>query len=260
MNNLFFEGNPLGRGASISDVLQAHEKKILDRVERITDIEELTDEFLQGLVRDALVAPINLKANEKTCVKRTEYFAANELPCNRFDHFSSGEKYPKTVATISLPFTGDPELFKHSPKTSTMSFPHGDVVGSSIKWDVIFWGESIEGGDAGIIKGIESNEQFIKERAEKVNEEVKAFNFTLPEKIGKIFQKKYDRLKQENATLDALGIVEEKPDVSPYPSPKKSRQKPQQVINRFQVIITDQLNQMNYNVGDVNNAIQSTEQ
>jgi hypothetical protein len=262
-HDLFSQGG-LRHGADISAVLQHHERKVLNGIRDISNIEELTDEFLSKLVEESIVSPITLKTDTITRTSRTEYFAAGDLPCNRGwwrDEYSV-EKFPKTVATISIPFSGDPELLKHCPRTFNTCPPFGDVIGNSIKFDIILWGESEIGSEAKAIKTIQDNQKQIEWYVEKVNEEVKEFNSRLPEKVISVFKSKFERLAQENAALDAIGIVEEKPketNWTPTTPLRKKRRPASVIIQTVENMYVQQLIQTNNNAGDVKNEIQSNE-
>ena len=75
------------------------------------------------------------------------------------DHWT-GEKYPKTVPTIYVPFTGDPELFKVCPNESSCNFPRGIVANGNLEFDEIIWDSEDE-----IIKKINDKITHIEAKA-----------------------------------------------------------------------------------------------
>src|SRR5262249_46255138 len=99
-----------------------------------------------------------------------------------------------------------------------------------------------------------------------MNKQVKAFNESLPEQVKAAFAAKLDELTRQHAVFDELGIPEE-PEPEPSvpistpaaPRPKKGKEQAEQIIQVVGTMYVQQLNQTNYNVGDVNNAIQSGE-
>ena len=262
MKHLFLEGCPLkNKGFDLSQVLDAHEKCILDKVKSISDIEQLTDNFLSKLVDDSLVKPVFLKTNQKTRKTKTEYFNAFQLPCNigMSSHYSN-EKYPKTVATICIPFEGDPKLLQHCPNSYHLNFPFGQVVGKTIQFDVVFWGESDCKSEEKAIQFIEDNLKNIEYFLEKSNKNVKEFNSNLPNKVISIFKQKSERLNKENKALDAIGITEQNVEYQDDSIKKSKNRNSKIVVQVVQNMYVQHLNQINNNTGDVNNEIQSDKQ
>src|SRR6516225_3831099 len=109
------------RQPSLSDVLEDHKRKILSQIKAITDLSQLTDQFLGDLVKESLVEPLCLHFSRMTRQLRTEQFDGSEFP---FDFaVERGRRYPKTVARISIPFSGDPSLVEHTPNEGVFNFP-----------------------------------------------------------------------------------------------------------------------------------------
>jgi hypothetical protein len=164
------------------------------------------------------------------------------------------------VARLSIPFTGDRTLLKFAPNSHGLNFPVGEVSGNSIQFDVILWGSP---EDNQRVKGeIKSNCELIATFANGINKQVKEFNDGLPAQIEAAFAAKLDELSKQHAIFDELGITEE-PEPSSAPAaptlsePKKKNARGGQIIQIIDKMYVEQLNQINYNVGDVNNAIQS---
>src|SRR5262249_23929149 len=95
--------------------------------------------------------------------------------------------------------------------------------------------------------------------------EVKVFNESLTAAVWGAFSAKMQELEKQHSVFDELGIPEqsdpEPEQMSGGPVAVKRRGKvvPMQVIQFVENQFVQQLTQTNYNVGDVNNAIQSSE-
>jgi hypothetical protein len=256
---LFSQGHPMSTSGrpGLRDILQQHEKQILAEVNACPDIRELTDEFLQNLVKKALVTPINLKIDEKKRKTRTEYFHPSVMPWNRGfrDRHWSGEKYPKKVFAICVPFTGDKELFGYCPNPCDgFTFPRGTVNDGHIEFDVILCDEN-KGED--VAKEINDNLNHIERFLVRVNEQVREFNAGLPERIKAVFQLKEDRLIKENIAIDAIGIPEmpEPENELSLPSvalKQTKKREPRTVIQNF-MVFAQEVNQTYNSVETVTN-------
>ena len=108
-SHLFDKGLMTGQH-SLFDILCHHEQQTINRIKNIASLEDMTDSFLTSLVRDSLVEPLTIHFDRMTRKLRTEQIDGSEFP---FD-FSvrRGMKYPKTVARIWIPFSGDSQLLR----------------------------------------------------------------------------------------------------------------------------------------------------
>lgn len=237
LNNtdLFFGGNSFcNRGYSLSMLLIGHEKKVLVHIKSISNPAELTDNFMIDLVKKSLIEPLHIKYDESTRKTRTE----------------NG----KTVATISIPFDGCATLFDHCPDEFQTSFPRGRIEGKEIKFDVIC--------DDKVADLISSNRITMNYYVERVNKQIQKFNESLPPKVLSIFESKFESLSREHAALDAIGIPEKNDEVQKitHVAHRQKMTRPKQIIIQFiDKMYVQQLDQKNYNNGDVNNAIQSNQ-
>jgi hypothetical protein len=191
---------------------------------------------------------------------RTEEFDGAHLP---FDFVGTrhGKKYPKQVARISIPFTGDSQLLNFTPSTCSTTFPRGQVSGKTIQFDVILWGYEDDGRR--VKEQIDENLRSLDGYTANVVKDVKAFNEALPEKIKRAFNVKLEELTKQHSIFDSLGIKEQE-IISPAPAtgeatsqPKKSRSRAVHIIQYIENQYVQKLNQINNNTGDVTNAIQS---
>lgn len=123
-NHLFYEGD-------LDDTLQGHFAKIQDRVEAIPEADLFREEeaSLIELVRnDFVVVPLTI---DETNLTMTREETKVDVSGDRSRYFSMGDG-PHYVAgirvRISVPFTGDPILWKLKPSTWTSVLPYGDVM------------------------------------------------------------------------------------------------------------------------------------
>jgi hypothetical protein len=248
------------RQPSLSAVLEGHKRGVLNKIRNVTDLDQLTDAFVERLVKESLVSPPVLHFDQMTKKLRTENFDGSEFPGDFY--VERGRHYQTQVARISIPFSGDPTLLEYTPNQGVINFPHGDVYGNTIQFDVILWGHH---DDASRVKEqVESNRRLLEMYATNVTKQVKEFNESLPAEVKAAFASKLDELTKQHAILDDLGIPDE-PELPPTPSrpaapqAKKGKARAGQIIQIVERMYVQQLNQTNNNVGDVNNTIQAAD-
>jgi hypothetical protein len=269
-SNLFNRGHPLKAEAGLSDVLENHKHGTLKKIREISDLDQMVDSFLERLVKDSLVEPLVIQFDKMTRKLRTETLDASYLPAKTMGarRFHAMGDFPleggnqKQVARLTIPFSGDPTLLKFAPNPCGMTSPQGEVNDHTVQFDVILWGAA---EDAQRVRDeIQKNRDLIADCSGKINKQVKEFNESLPAQVKAAFTAKLDELTKQHAVFDDLGIPEEP---EPPPSPrgpitqqaKKGKARAVQIIQNIETMFVQQLNQTNYNVGDVNNAVQSGE-
>jgi hypothetical protein len=257
-SNLFSKGFMTGQ-LSLSDLLNGHEREILNKIQRISTLDEMTDSFLSCLIQDSIVEPPVLHLDRMTRQFRTEQFDGSKFP---FDfHVQRGKKYPRQVARISIVFSGDSQLLSYTPSQCSLNFPQGQVSGSAVQFDVILWGYLDD--DRRVKEQLDQNLRLLAQYADNAAQDVKAFNEALPEKVKAAFGRKLEELTRQHSIFDNLGIKEEvvvaaAPESStPTAKPKRGLPRGVQIIQFIEHQYVKQLNQTNSNIGDVNNAIQS---
>ncbi len=270
-SNLFSKGHPLKAEPGLSHVLEGHKQRVVNKIKGISDLDQMTDAFLERLVKDSLVEPLSIQFDKITKKLRTDNLDRSSIPHNsmagrmvgRFDDadvlgMMGGQKQ---VARLSIPFTGDPLLLQYAPNPCGMNFPKGEVYDHTIQFDVILWGATPE--DAQRAKDdIKRNRELMATYAAAINKQVKEFNESLPAQVKAAFNVKLDELTKQHAIFDDLDIPEEPepPACStspPAPQPKRGKARAIQIIQNIDKMYVQQLNQTNNNIGDVNNAIQS---
>jgi hypothetical protein len=269
-SNLFNRGHPVKAEAGLSDALENHKRSVLNKIRAIADLDQMTDAFLEGLVKKSLVEPLAIHFNQMTRKHRAETLDASYLPAGsmgarryaRIGDFPLEGGNSKQVVRMTIPFSGEEDLLNFSPNSCGMTFPQGEVYGRTIQFDVILWGTPEDGQR--VKDDIRKNCDLIADYAGKINQQVKAFNESLPAQVKAAFTAKLEELTKQHAVFDDLGIPEEsEPTPSPVsataPRPKSGKARAVQIIQNVETIFVQQLNQTNYNVGDVNNAIQSGE-
>jgi hypothetical protein len=257
-SSLFAKGF-MTRQPGLSDVLEGHKQRILQRIRGISDLGQMTEAFLEHLVKDSLVGLLTIHFDRMTRTPRTEEFDARELPPEQRFGSEPGRRYQRQVARIAIPFTGEAELLQYTPNHCNGNFPSGDVYGDKIEFDVVFWRP--DGG--GVAEQIQEQRRSLEFYAAAMNKQVKEFNASLPSIVTETFRAKIDELGRQYDVLDALGIPEEEaeppaqPTTLPTPQPRKRGVYRVNIIQHIAAMYVQQLNQTNNNIGDVNNAIQS---
>lgn len=247
------------RQPGLNDILEGHKQRTIHTIKAISDLDQLNETFLARLVKDSLVEPLVFDFAAMSFATRTE-----QIPAEWFGfefNVERGRSYPKTVARISIPFTGDRNLIEFTPNECTLNFPIGEVSGNKVQFDIILWGHSDDEQRAK--QRIEENRAMIEMYARSSAKQVKAFNESLPEQVKAAFEVKFTELSQQHSIFTGLGIKAEERVQDFHPttstSVKKSKaREPKVIIQYVMNQYVEQLNQTNNNVGgDVNNAIQS---
>jgi hypothetical protein len=245
----------------LSDVLQAHKNSIIKKINGITDLNQMTNAFLSGVVRESLVDPLVVHFDK---ISKSIHNIEIDGAAFPFDFLvERGRMYTKQVARISIPFSGDRNLLQVNPGGMPLNHPQGEVNGNMIQFDVLLWGSADDADRAK--QQIEKNVDLLKQFATSSNGQMKVFNESLPAQLKAAFVAKLEALTKQHAIFDDLGI----PDESPVPvaaqsvaspiasSRKRGKARAVQIIQYIENQFVQQLNQTNSNVGDVNNAIQS---
>ena len=251
-SNLFSTGHPFSRQARLSDVLENHKRKVIAKIGAVTSLKDMTDSFLTKLVKDALVVPLEIDTRFE---KMTREIRDDEIETQR-------GRYAARVARLSIPFKGEEVLLKYCPKEWGTTFPMGEVSGETIQFDVLMSG----GQTAEQVKDeIRKNCDQIQLAAGMINQQVREFNQSLPGAVQAAFTTKFEELKKQHAIFDDLGIKEAEelvdepvPVVALAPRPRKKVTKETYVFLYVENQFVNQMNQINKNTGDVNNAIQSS--
>ena len=254
--HLFVSKERTGRHVPLSAVLDGHKRSTLDDIKAVSDLDQMTDSFLAGIVKESLVQPLHFHFDKMTRETRSEDFDASQLPPEFIG--DRGRRYPKTVARISIPFTGRRELLEIMPNRQINDFPVGQVSGDTVQFDVVFWG--LPNDNEQVKQKIERTRKLLEFYGGAANEQVKAFNESLPDQIKAAFAANLEELTKQHAALDDIGIPEKQEPPVPTSAPprraEEGKERAEQIIQIIGTMYVQTLDQTNYNVGDVNNAIQ----
>ncbi|MBX3448692.1 MAG: hypothetical protein KF777_03985 [Planctomycetaceae bacterium] len=252
-SNLFSTGHPFSEQPRLSDVLEGHKRQVIAKIRAVTSLKDMTDAFLTKLVKEAVVAPLVI---DLSFDKMTREFRNEEIET------PSGHLISAKVARLSIPFTGEEALFKYCPETWGLTFPRGEVCGNKIQFDVIIPGDQ---SPDQVKEDIRKNCDEIRTAADSINLQARAFNESLPDAVEAAFAAKFEELEKQHAIFDDLGIKEQQELVDePVPAmatasrPRKKVTRKTYVVQYVQNQFVAELNQINQNTGDVNNAIQSS--
>src|SRR6266851_4529637 len=136
----------------LAQVLERHKHDVLTKIKNISDLDQMTDTFLERLVKDSLVEPLIIQFDKATKKIRVDEFNASTIPHNsvagrmlRSGRFHDSDIQgrigsQKQVAWLSIPFTGDPLLLQYAPIPCGQTFPRGQVSGNTIQFDVVLSG------------------------------------------------------------------------------------------------------------------------
>lgn len=218
-SHLFSKGHPGKAEPGLSDVLEGHKRLILGKVRSISELDQMTDSFLELLVKESLVEPLAIHFDRMTRKLRTEKIDSSVIPHNsiagrmlRSGVFEDSELLDeggnkRQVARLSIPFAGDPALLNYAPNPCGMTSPQGDIYGNTIQFDVILWGTP---DDTQRVKDdIQGNCELLSSCAASINKQVKEFNQFLPAQVKAAFTAKLDELTKQHTIFDDLGIAEE---------------------------------------------------
>jgi hypothetical protein len=285
ISNLFAKGHPLKAEPGLSQALDAHKWKLIEKIQSVSDLKTMTEAFVDGIVKEAWVEPLTLHLDAKVRSHYTGIFDGYTLGVAMSEITPAGQEarsapglpswdflgtVPKQVVRISVPFKGNPILLEYAPDKCGMHLPRGEVSGNRIQFDVMLWGNPED--NERVKQEIQGNLDLIAEYARSNNQQAKRFNDALPPQIKAEFAAKLNQLTQQHAFLDDLGIPEqaEPPQLKPQEhqveaSPvQEVKERSGPVIHITQYIIqhigqqfVERMKQTNYNEGDVNNAIQS---
>lgn len=251
-SKLFTKGHPLKAEERLGYKLERHKRAVINKVKAIMSLKDMTDAFLTKLVKEAIVEPLVIDFSPD----KMRHVLRNDEIDTRQGYYSA------QVARLTIPFSGEEDLLEYCPQTWGLTFPMGEVVARTIQFDVI-----LSGGQTPeqVKEEVHKNCEQIRTAADSNNQQVRAFNDTLPGAVQAAFAAKFEELKKQHAIFADMGIKEQEelvdepaPVVATAPRPRKKVTKETYVYQFVQHQFVAQLNQMNQNTGDVNNAIQSS--
>jgi hypothetical protein len=131
----------------------------------------------------------------------------DEIPAEYFPqsipaYFNQGKSYPKQVIVYHLPYTGNSELFKYTPRSSQMLYPEVYLQSNNVCFDII---------------NFNNNPDEIKREADKfissiridignVIQEIDAYNSQIRASIQGIFKTRKHKILESRNLLASLGV------------------------------------------------------
>ncbi len=76
-SNLFSKGHPLKGEPGLSDVLESHKRGAQAKIKAVSVLGRMSAAFLERLVKDSLVEPLNIQFDKRTKKLRTETLNAS---------------------------------------------------------------------------------------------------------------------------------------------------------------------------------------
>ena len=107
-----------------------------------------------------------------------------------------------TRLTFFVPFTGDADLFHCRPSTRRMGLPAPNV-GSN---ELVFTYEATKDRSSGINDTFKEDLHQIQIHAARVNEGIKGFNDTLPERARQLLKARREKLLQDRNLVESIGF------------------------------------------------------
>ena len=107
-----------------------------------------------------------------------------------------------TRLTFFVPFTGDADLFHCRPSTRRMGLPAPNV-GSN---ELVFTYEATKDRSSGINDTFKEDLHQIQIHAARVNEVIKGFNDTLPERARQLLKARREKLLQDRNLVESIGF------------------------------------------------------
>lgn len=157
-------------GAQVRDLLEAQKRDIQKAIDQSLDEEifhrdeeDLVDEIFQDYVYECPV--INFDGMYVTSSEQA-------VPSEHFppDIFTlPGKSYPVHVICYHLPFTGDAELFHHTPSQYSLWFPEAFVEGQEVCFEIIDFRKGME---------------IVKREAERIIDSIKKFSDALTKDVA----------------------------------------------------------------------------
>lgn len=222
-NDLFqvFEGN-FSKGKKIVEELAP------EQVSCSSD-----DEIVAHVVSKLEIVPLEIFESEMTMEQCETKKDVSGDPMRAFfsDHRSGPLYVPALSVTVTIPFTGDPYLWKCKPSTFTYNPPRaivharGKELQGHIDITIVQPSDSI-GDGTNIKNNIDRTVQEIKSWLGYILNDVSAHNRALPDRVRQHVVARRERLSNHGTVLKALNIPLKKkagaPDFSALPMQKKT--------------------------------------
>lgn len=205
--NLLFSEYDLGGN------LRAFVEKIPQDVDAIPEQQFLIssdDEILRSLVAHKTLTPLSLHEDHATMQQSETKIDVAGWRDRDWGYGRDGPLLiPGTNVTISIPFTGDPQLWKCKTSTWTTVLPHGEIRsgrgGAAGELILSFSRPHDESPDA-FKRMYDSELSTIRQYLSWSRTEIEAFNANLEKNIRPAIHARRERLKKHSGIADLLGI------------------------------------------------------
>ena len=135
---------------------------------------------------------------------------------------------PGLRITVSLPYTGDPDLFKLRPNSFQATFPRADIkkpVGDHAGSIVFVFEQPSDTPPQRIKQDLERELKSIRFYVDAQSPQVEQFNGSAKEKIQKAIQARKEKLEKHDGVADFLGIPMKRRDGAPATKPIQIKRK-----------------------------------
>ncbi len=223
-NRLFWDGN-------LSATLESHAGSAKDKVDAINQDQFLAspiEDVVSHIVNDLYIAPLELHEDRAEMAQQeVRVDVRHDSSRNPFGD-SGAIMVPGIKVTISIPYTGDPSLWKLKPNHWKSFAPHADI--SSPNWD------GVGSLDIVIQQRADAPQQQIKSHRDEVLEgvrfyiasqlsQVEGHNQSLDVNVRKLVEARRERLNKFDDLADFLNISMKRnnsaPDFKPIDVKKK---------------------------------------
>ena len=188
-------------------------RSILEKVETIPENQFRSmerEEIIESIRSELEIVPLVIYEDRKT-IEGRETEVEGRMDYGR-DIRDSYEPYmvKGIEVTVSIPFTGDPELWRCKPNSFMSSVPRGRIIApdlNGIGYIVFIFAESHQSDlDKRIQRRLNEQMQLVQKYQPWVNKEVESFNSKLDPQIMQAILAREQRLGNLDHTLKSLGI------------------------------------------------------
>jgi hypothetical protein len=241
------EKQPLFSESELDAVFRAQVASVRDRVDGISRDQFLAtpeDTLLEHIRSSMEVEPIQLHEDAMAMDQQETKIDVSGWP-NRNVFRERGPIYVAGIqVTVTIPFSGDPNLWKLRPNPCVMSFPRGIVHTPGANGlghlDMVFSQPSDQSPDA-LKQELDKSLRDIRSHLEHQQRQIEQHNAALPNVIRQAVQARRARLQTHDGIAQALNIPLKRRDgvpeirpipvqrklVRPLPPPPKSGYKPE---------------------------------
>ena len=215
-NYLFADGD-------LGDSLRQHVMKAVQEIDEIpeTQFKAASDaEISAGILAKFNVVPLELHEDAKT-MNRSESKIDVSRNSDRNPFGDRGPIYVNSIrVVISIPFSGEQDLWKLKPSTWQSTFPQGEVRGergiSGGLLDIVIEQPADENPEA-IKQYLDNQLRDIRFYIQNQKQQIMSELSQMPERLRSAITARRQRLAQHNNLADILGIPEQPPATAQRP-------------------------------------------